>query len=312
MGIDTTAANSNAGSATGVGWWSMMNGSLYEESPPPAPTVSTPVSSPNSVSITVVPVTATTSSTSPSSSSVASNNTGPLHIPAKRLTSSYDSVDPSSGVIRHSHPGSQPWNYSPADNHSATAFEPPGGLNHHQYSTTPTYYNLAPDASSRDSRKLSFWSPAVSASPTQEYKYNPSVSAANPTDPSTVATCHQSFTAQTAWCNYSPYSSASRHHVDHHTHQGVPYIQDESRRAAAAAAMVADGFPHDSYGLRNYGAPDPVPSTPYPPPGKLLIIIFFEKFSLKVHFPRKQIVANKCSYDQIFFVCFQGRDPASC
>lgn len=269
MGIDSTAANSNAGSATGIGWWTMMNGSLYEESPPPAPTVSTPVSSPNSVSITVVPVTATTSSTSPSSSSVASNNTGPLHIPAKRLTTSYDSVDPASGVIRH--PGSQPWNYSPAENYSATAFEPPTGLSHHQYSTASNYYNLPSDPTSRDSRKLNFWPPAVTASPTSDFKYNSSVSATNPTDPSSVSACHQSFTAQTPWCN--AYSSASRHHVDHHGHQSVPYIQEESRRAAAAAAMVADGFPHDSYSsLRSYGASDPVPTTPYPPPGKFFFL----------------------------------------
>ncbi|XP_069674808.1 homeobox protein abdominal-A-like isoform X1 [Periplaneta americana] len=315
----------------------MMNGGIYEESPPPAPPpqqtpAPTPISSSGGVtspgsatsvtSASAAPsqTPATTSSggssTSPSASSVTSNNntsnTGPLHIPAKRVISAYGecpSVEPGGGVIRHSHHGTQPWNYSPVENHhatGATAFEPAGGLNHHQYSNAPTYYNLAAEPSAgRDGRKaaatLSFWSPAASAAggaggasaggggsagttttgaagEYAKYSTTGSVSSAGgpSSDPAVSSSCHQSFSAAAqSWCNYSPYTSAaSRHHhhvVDthHHPHhtQPVPYLNptDEGRRVAAAAAMVAEGFTHDGYGLRNY-APEPVPSTPYPPP----------------------------------------------
>lgn len=264
-----------AGSSTGVTWWSMMNGSLYEESPPPAPqSAATPISNSGMTSpATVPPPAATTSATSSSSpASVTSNSgsAGPLHIPAKRLTSS-GYGDCADGVIRHGH--GQPWTYSPSENHhgGATAFEPAVGLNHHQYSA-PTYYNLADPTGSRDSRKapLSFWSPAATAATaTPDYKYS-SVSAGPSADP-TVSSCHQSFSGN-SWCNYSPYSSASRHHVE--THQAVPYLPTDDRgRAVAAAAMVAEGasfaHAHDrtGYGLGNY-APEPVPSTPYAPPGE--------------------------------------------
>lgn len=232
LGVDATVSNPG-GSATGLTWWGTMNGGLYEESPPP---VSTPVSSPHAVSITVVSAT-TAASTSPSSSSATSNTTGPLHIPAKRL-SAYDGTDGGS-VIRHSHPA-QPWNYA-----ESPQFE-------HQYPSTPPYYNLD---GGRDARKLGFW-PPVTASP-PEYKYNPA-------GPVSAGAEHQGFASQT-WCNYAPYPTA-RH--DPHAHQPVPYsIQDDRRVAAAAMVAAAEGgFPHDGYGLRNY--PDPVPSTPYPPPGK--------------------------------------------
>lgn len=219
-------------------------------------------------------------------------------------------------MIRHSHHGTQPWNYSPVENHhaaGATVFEPAGALNHHQYGNAPTYYNLAAEPSGgRDGRKaaaaLSFWSPAASAAgggstggggttgttttgaagEYAKYSTTGSVSSAGgpSSDPAVSSSCHQSFSAAAAqsWCSYSPYSSAAaaaatRHHhhvVDthHHPHhtQPVPYLNptDEGRRVAAAAAMVAAesaGFTHDGYGLRNY-APEPVPSTPYPPPGK--------------------------------------------
>ncbi|KAK9694999.1 Homeodomain [Popillia japonica] len=270
------------GSSTGVTWWSMMNGGLYEESPPPAPqSAATPSNSGMTSPATVPPPTATTSATSSSSpASVTSNSgsAGPLHIPAKRLTTSGYGECAEPSVIRHSHHG-QPWNYSPTDNHhaGATAFEPTVGLNHHQYPNGPTYYSLGADpGSGRDGRKagaLSFWSPAATAAGgTPEYKYS-SVSAAGPSVDPSVSSCHQSFSSS-SWCNYSPYSSASRHHVD--AHQPVPYLTpaDERGRVAAAAAMVAEnaGFAHahdGSYGLsRNYG-PEPVPSTPYPPPGSL-------------------------------------------
>ncbi|VEN49381.1 unnamed protein product [Callosobruchus maculatus] len=263
----------------------MMNGSLYEESPPPPQPPSAPQSAatPTGGGMTSPPV--TTSATSSSSpASVTSNSggsavaaaasSGPLHIPAKRLTGSSgggygDCGGGGDGVIRHGH--GQPWSYSPSDSHQ-TAFEPPVGLNHHQYNSAPTYYTLATGVpgANRDGRKPpDVWNPAATAGAggTPEYKY--SGVPAGPSDP--AVSCHQSFSGN--WCNYSPYSmaAASRHHVDA-AHQGVPYLPADDRgRAAAAAAMVAEtaSFHHDrGYGLGNY-APEPVPSTPYPPPGSL-------------------------------------------
>ncbi|XP_057325580.1 homeobox protein abdominal-B-like isoform X1 [Microplitis mediator] len=340
-----------AGNSTGVTWWAMMNGGVYEESPPPIPPpasslisihqqhqqqTSTPGShqqattpsspgAPSSVTASAPAPTASASSTSPSASSVASNSaTGPLHIPAKRLTATpiagttYGEVNcvegsgvtgTTTGVIRHSHSssaGSQAgWtSYSPHNPqeayHSSAATA--DALNHHQaYGGTnpPTYYNLADSGigSSRDSRKsssaLSFWSPATASSGTaatgatnSDYKsYNSAstggtaatssaASTAGATDPA-VSTGHQSFSQ--SWCNYSPYASARHHHsVDtshHHPHSqaGVPYLTssapDERGRMAAMVAAES-AFPHDGYGsLRNYGAPEPVASSPYTTPG---------------------------------------------
>lgn len=329
-----------------------MNGGVYEESPPPIPPpasslisihqqhqqqTSTPGShqqattpsspgAPSSVTASAPAPTASASSTSPSASSVASNSaTGPLHIPAKRLTATpiagttYGEVNcvegsgvtgTTTGVIRHSHSssaGSQAgWtSYSPHNPqeayHSSAATA--DALNHHQaYGGTnpPTYYNLADSGigSSRDSRKsssaLSFWSPATASSgpaatgaTNSDYKsYNSAstggtaatssaASTAGATDP-TVSTGHQSFSQ--SWCNYSPYASARHHHsVDtshHHPHSqaGVSYLTssapDERGRMAAMVAAES-AFPHDGYGsLRNYGAPEPVASSPYTTPGK--------------------------------------------
>ncbi|XP_068909263.1 homeobox protein abdominal-B isoform X4 [Tenebrio molitor] len=253
-----------AGTSTGVTWWSMMNGGIYEESPPPAPqSAATPISNSGMTSPAAAPAatTSATSSSSPASVTSNSGSAGPLHIPAKRIAAGYgECAEP--GVIRHH---GQPWNYSPSDNH----FEP---AVHHQYPNAPTYYNLADPAAARDGRKaaLSFWSPAATAAgSTPEYKYS-SVSAAGPSGDPSVSSCHQGFSSS-SWCNYSAYSSAaSRHHVD--PHQAVPYLTpaDDRGRVAAAAAMVAEtatfAHAHDGgYGLRNYG-PEPVPSTPYPPP----------------------------------------------
>lgn len=205
------------------------------------------------------------------------------------------------GVIRHSHSstaGSQGgWSYSP--HHPQDAHYSSGGaeaLTHHQAyggANPPTYYNLADPTSatgSRESRKAAaaFWSPAVtvsSAGPT-DYKYNPGGGAAAATssaggssagtDPA-VSSCHQSFSQ--SWCNYTPYATARHHHpVDtaghHHPHSqaGIPYLTpsaaDDRGRAAAAMVAAEGAFPHDGYGsLRNYGAPEPVTSSPYPPPG---------------------------------------------
>lgn len=222
------------------------------------------------------------------------------------------------GVIRHSHSssaGSQGWSYSPHNPqeayHSSAATA--DALNHHQtYGGTnpPTYYNLADSGSSRDNRKagsaLSFWSPATASTgtgSTSDYKsYNSASTGGGGTTTSSAAsgatgatdpavTCHQSFSQ--SWCNYSPYASTRHHHpVDtaphHHPHSqaGVPYLtpsatDDRGRVAAICAAESA--FPHDSYGsLRNYGAPEPVTSSPYPTPGKdRLCGIFFFFFNIK-------------------------------
>nr|XP_012154367.1 PREDICTED: homeobox protein Hox-D9a [Megachile rotundata] len=94
-----------------------------------------------------------------------------------------------------------------------------------------------------------------------------------------VSSCHQSFSQ--SWCNYAPYTTARHHHpVDtaghHHPHSqaGVPYLTpsaaDDRGRVTAAMVAAESAFPHDGYGgLRNYGAPEPVTSSPYPPPGSL-------------------------------------------
>ncbi|XP_033230297.1 homeobox protein abdominal-B isoform X2 [Belonocnema kinseyi] len=198
--------------------------------------------------------------------------------------------------------------HHPQDTHysSSTGTE---SLNHHQAyggANPPTYYNLAADptstsGSSRDNRKsgatLSFWSPAAATSAagsTSDYKdyksYNSaggvatttsstggsSSGVAGTTDP--AVSCHQSFSQ--SWCNYPPYTTARHHHpVDtvghHHAHSqaSVSYLTPSAAedRGRMAAAMVAEAaFPHDSYtGIRNYGAAEPVSSSPYPPPGSL-------------------------------------------
>lgn len=224
----------------GVGstWWAMMNGSnVYDDQTPSLTPIKT---SPSSTPVT----TSSASSTSP-----VTSQSGPLHIPAKRL--GYECMEPTSGVIRH-HPGSQPWNYTTAvdGHHPSTPFD--------QYSQ-PTYYNL-PD--SRGDRKL-FWNPASTA---QEYKaYSTSVTPGTSADPA-VSTCHQTGFSPNTWCNY-PYAS-SRHHVDAHHQSTVPYLSspgDERR----VMVDTAPPFGHETaYTIRNYPSSDTVPSTPYPPSGK--------------------------------------------
>ncbi|XP_050295895.1 homeobox protein abdominal-B [Anthonomus grandis grandis] len=236
----------------------MMNGGLYEESPPPAPqSAATPSGTSGMTSPpAAAPPAATTSVTSSSSpASVTSNSgsAGPLHIPAKRLTSSGGYGEcADGGVIRQNHWAS----YSP-DNH--TAFEP--GLNH-QY-TNPSYYNLPTDPNgSRDHKPplpFQVWSPAATASSaTPEYKYN---RGSVGTDPSVPSSCHQSF-GTSSWYN-SPYPSVARHQVD------GPYLTPTDERGRVPGLDA--GFSHHdrSYGLGNYGPPETVPSTPYPPPGAL-------------------------------------------
>lgn len=260
-----TSPAAGQGNTTGVGWWSMMNGSLYEESPPPPqPAVSQQSTSPNSgmtspnTVTTAVVTTSTTSSASPSSVT-SSSTSGPLHIPAKRLGGYGECPEPS--VIRHGH--GQSW----GGYNSEGAFEP-HQLNHHpQYSSTaPTYYNLA-DRSSRltDTKPSSlFWSPATSSP--AEYKYTPT----------SGQDCHQGF-SQT-WCQYGYGAGGAAARVDHAAQYGsgaggTAHGDDRGRvaaaMAAAAAAETAAFSSHDGYGgLRNYAAPEPVPTTPYPPPGE--------------------------------------------
>ncbi|XP_023245504.1 homeobox protein abdominal-B-like [Copidosoma floridanum] len=199
------------------------------------------------------------------------------------------------GVIRHSHSqgSSQGWpSYSPHSHHPQEGHYGQDSLGHHGgYGATsagPTYYtNLASDPQSgtpgsRDQQQQrkgstpSFWSPAASttgAALVGDYKpYNSAAasivattassstggSAAGVADP--AVSCHQSFSQ--SWCNYPPYSATRHHHA-----------VDSAAAAAAhhhahSQAMVAEAaFPHDGYGgLRNYGAPEPVTSSPYPPP----------------------------------------------
>lgn len=215
------------------------------------------MTSPNTVTTAVV-TTSTTSSASPSSVT-SSSTSGPLHIPAKRLGGYGECPEPS--VIRHGH--GQSW----GGYNSEGAFEP-HQLNHHpQYSSTaPTYYNLA-DRSSRltDTKPSSlFWSPATSSP--AEYKYTPT----------SGQDCHQGF-SQT-WCQYGYGAGGAAARVDHAAQYGsgaggTAHGDDRGRvaaaMAAAAAAETAAFSSHDGYGgLRNYAAPEPVPTTPYPPPGE--------------------------------------------
>lgn len=267
-----------------------MNGGLYEESPPPVPQSA---ATPSGTSPPAAPPAATTSATSSSSpASVTSNSgsVGPLHIPAKRLTSGGYGDCTDGSVIRH---GQNHWSsYSPSENH--TAFEPT--LNP-QYSN-PTYYNLPSDPNgSRDHKPpLPFWSPAATASSTPpEYKYRGGVGA----DPSVSSSCHQSFGGN-SWCNVynSPYPTASRHHVD------GPYLTPTDDRGRVPT--LETGFSHHDrgYGLGNYGAPESVPSTPYPPPGKLTELFAFDFccFILYCVLNIFFLVAKTCFFNRILVV----------
>jgi hypothetical protein len=230
----------------------MMNGGIYEESPPPPPSVPPlPLThiktSPSSTPVT----TSSTSSTSPSS---VTSNSGPLHIPAKRLLG-YNSECDSAGVIRHSH-ASQPWGYG----------EHPAAATFDQYNP-PTYYNLASDAARdrKGSSGLTFWNPGA-ASNTPDYpKYTTSTTAGSSQDPAF---------STGAWCNnYPPYTSAaSRHHIEsHHYHphtQPVSYLSPPDEKSSRMLAETPSSFSHESYPLRNYPPPETAVSTPYTTPGE--------------------------------------------
>ncbi|XP_067120479.1 homeobox protein abdominal-B-like isoform X2 [Centruroides vittatus] len=227
----------------------MMNGALYEETsnsrssvdalpPPPPPAASQPAL-----------------------------QTGPLHIPAKRVTTTSLAVtyghpecggaDTAAGVIRHGH-GTQPWGYPAPDNHPAATFD-----SYTQYNQTlcnvrdtmpPSYYYnehaaaaAARVAAERKPPPLKFWSNTYdipSAGP----------SAVNPAD-----TC-QTFAPQT-WCNYTPYSGRVHGHMEPHAPQSVTYFTGDDR---ARAPM--DGFPHsDGYTLRTFAGTETHAPAPYVP-----------------------------------------------
>ncbi|CAB0033351.1 unnamed protein product [Trichogramma brassicae] len=259
------------------------------------------------------------SSSSPSASSVASNGTtGPLHIPAKRLTatpvgqtsagSAYGDVgcEPNGGVIRHSTAGNgQGWsNYSPHHQQAQDGHYVGSGadsLNHHQSyggANPPTYYtNLANDPSTTPTRDrkvgLNFWSPvgasgattgsgsAALTATTTEYKYNPAAAGIATTSSSTGSSSVAAATDQTVsshpsfsqgWGNY--YASPRHHHggIDGaafgaHHHSQAYLTSSTTDDKSRVASMAEAAFSHDSYGgLRNY-CPEPVTSSPYPPPG---------------------------------------------
>lgn len=235
----TTACLRDPGTAAGVGstWWAVMNGGSNYDEPTNIKT------SPSST-----PVTSSTSSTGGSTSPVTSQS-GPLHIPAKRL-SAYECMEAPSGVIRHHHPTTtQPWNYPAVDGHATTPFD--------QYGQ-PTYYNLA---DSRGERKV-FWNPA-SSTPGHEYKYSTSATpGTSTTDPPVSTTCHQAAGfSPNAWCNYPYSSSTTRHAVESHHQTTVPY---DDRRSMIEPTPP---FGHEYSSIRNYPSSEAVPSTPYPPSG---------------------------------------------
>lgn len=239
-------------------------GSLYDEPPPPPTLPLSHIKSSPSPSTTPAIASSTvasgTSSTSPSS---VTSNSGPLHIPAKRLAiSSYgaDCVDGGGGsVIRHPHHGSQPWNYSPVGEHAspATAFD--------QYNNTaPTYYDL-PDPNPRsEGRKSagSFWS-LVPPAGNAYSKYGGG---------SGTGSCGDQPSFGQGWPCYPPYPSASRHHAEsHHSHHSQAYLPSEERLhpRIQSAAESAVPFAHEPYTLRNYPPPptDSLTTGSYPPPG---------------------------------------------
>lgn len=214
----------------------MMNGSLYEET------------SNSRSSVEVV---------QPAVSS------GPLHIPAKRISSlavtpAYGhpecGVDGAGGVIRHPHQ-TQPWGTSPYENHSA--FE--GHQYNHQTAMTPGYYY-----NDRDRKPpIKFWSNSYD------------LPSAGPSTVATTDTC-QTFQPQ-SWCNYAPYSG--RHMEAHHhaTSQSVAYLSEDRTRAPI------DGFTHsDGYTLRTFAPAETHPQPTYVPAGtgKLKKNLIFNYFPL--------------------------------
>lgn len=279
-----------------------MNGALYDEAP---------VSAGGRTSLDAVnlsPISTAVSISATSATISASLASGPLHIPAKRLTvGSYShphhthphaveasAIDVSSGgsgsILRH-HTASQPWSY--ADSHAAASV-PPSAFDP-QYSPSLVRDGMAAAAAAYygadRAKALSFW-------PTDYGKYGAAAAAAaaGPSALQTSAEASVQFNAQ-AWCGYAGYGTRV---PEPHGHglgpapgqpMGVPvsvagYLAAEAhevtRRGAMDAAAAAACFPHDSYaGLRGYAPPDGMPPSVYGP-GKSFCLLCMPVFYLHI------------------------------
>lgn len=242
-------------------WLSMMNGSLYEDN------------SSNRSSLDVSPPTAQQQQHHQGGASQTTTTTGPLHIPAKRLAASAntlaavsyataaadacsaaDGAATTAGVIRHHHHGGvgvgvgvQPWSFtsSTTDNHAA--FESQYNQSLCREGMTPTYYyNADPRGDRKPPPGLSLWHPTS--------KYD--LGSAGPSSVTVSEGC-QPFAGQT-WCNYPPYAGRVGHMEGHP--QAVSYLTPPDDRPRPPI----DGYPHDGYGLRNFPGPETVPTSYVP------------------------------------------------
>jgi len=246
-------------------WRRTMNG--YDE---------TPVSSSTRATTSLDDTTLSPPAVSASASVVSASIPPPLHIPAKRLSSSYphhvhhphDSSGDGSSLLRHS-AASQSWPYAAdaaaAAAASASAFDP-------QYSPSSLVRDGMAAAAAAAyygadrAKALSFW-------PGEYGKYGSTGSVPNSSD-------GVQFNAQ-AWCGYAAAGYGGRV-PEPHGHSlgpapgqpmGVPvsvagYLADhEVRRGAMDAAAAVACFPHDGYaGLRGYGTGhDGMPPSVYGP-----------------------------------------------
>ena len=260
-----------------------MNGALYDEAAVSART-----------SLDAANLSPISTAASSASNAVSVSTSGPLHIPAKRLTGAaggatgYPSLthnqtaavesaaDVSQASLLRHHAASQPWSY--ADSHAAASV-PPSAFDP-QYSPSLVRDGMAAAAAaayygaSDRAKALSFW-------PSDYGKYGAAAAAAA-AGPSALQSSADSvqFNAQ-AWCGYAGYGSRV---PEPHGHalgpgpgqgpMGVPvsvagYLAAEAhevRRGAMDAAAAAACFPHDGYaGLRGYAPPDGMPPTVYGP-----------------------------------------------
>ena len=265
-------------------WRRTMNG--YDE---------TPVSSSTRATTSLDDTTLSPPAVSASASVVSASIPPPLHIPAKRLSSSYphhvhhphDSSGDGSSLLRHS-AASQSWPYAAdaaaAAAASASAFDP-------QYSPSSLVRDGMAAAAAAAyygadrAKALSFW-------PGEYGKYGSTGSVPNSSD-------GVQFNAQ-AWCGYAAAGYGGRV-PEPHGHSlgpapgqpmGVPvsvagYLADhEVRRGAMDAAAAVACFPHDGYaGLRGYGTGhDGMPPSVYGP-GTFHSTFFFSTSS-----PQKNVI----------------------
>lgn len=241
-------------------WRRTMNG--YDE---------TPVSSSTRATTSLDDATLSPPAVSASAAVVSASIPPPLHIPAKRLSSSYphhvhhphDSGDGAS-LLRHSG-APQSWSYAADAAAAASAFDPqysPSSLVRDGMAAAAAVYYGSDRA-----KTLPFW-------PADYGKYGASSSVPNSSD-------GVQFNAQ-AWCGYAAAGYGGRV-PEPHGHSlgpapgqpmGVPvsvagYLAAEAHEARRGAidAATAVCFPHDGYaGLRGYGtAHDGMPSSVYGP-----------------------------------------------